>query len=175
MIVLVASSTSTTAPPEEVTLPRLTPQVLYAGYAALVRTRWTSAWLYAAAWAIFGAAFAGAIAVVAIGFRSSPGSVLLVLAAGSSLARYLGETLGTAQFLRWTLDAAGRLAWLEDYARQHRGASSARVPDRLTNPGSLRCRSRTHSAAGAGFCCTHCDRPRGTNVNTPIKRRWYVV
>jgi ATP-binding cassette subfamily B protein len=104
-----------------------------AGYAALARTRWTSAWIYAAAWAVFGAAFVGAIAIVALVLKGSPGNVLLVLAAGSSLARYLGQTLGTAQFLRWTLDAAGRLAWLEEYAGTHGEAADRPVPDRLTS------------------------------------------
>ena len=101
------------------------------GYARLEHTRWVSAWIYTAAWTLFGAAFVCAVAFVALGLRASPGSVLLVLAAGGSLARYLGQTLGQAQFLRWTLDAAGRLAWLEDYAAEHREAPSAAVPDRL--------------------------------------------
>ena len=101
------------------------------GYAALSRTRWNSAWLYAGAWALFGLAFIAAIAFITLGLRSSPGSVLLALAAGGSLASYLGQTLGQAQFLRWTLDAAGRLAWLEDYSREHRERPAAAVPDRL--------------------------------------------
>jgi ATP-binding cassette, subfamily B, bacterial len=104
-----------------------------AGYAELGRVRWTSAWIYAAAWALFGAAFMGAIAVVAVVLHGTPGSVLLVLAAGGSLARYLGQTLGTAQFLRWTLDAAGRLAWLEEYAGARREAGDQPVPDRLVS------------------------------------------
>jgi ATP-binding cassette, subfamily B, bacterial len=103
-----------------------------AGYAELHRARWTSAWIYAAAWAAFGAAFVGAIEVVVL-LHGSPGSVLLVLAAGSSLARYLGQTLGTAQFLRWTLDAAARLAWLEEYAGTRRESGDQPAPDRLTS------------------------------------------
>lgn len=101
------------------------------GYAELVRTRWISALIYAAAWAVFGAAFVGAIAVVAVVLHSTPGSVLLVLAAGGSLARYLAQTLGTAQFLRWTLDAASRLVWLEEYAGIHREAGDQLVPGRI--------------------------------------------
>src|SRR5262249_60861237 len=88
-------------------------------FVVLSRERWISAWLYAAAWTLFGLAYIGAIAVVVV-LHSSPGSLLLVLAAGGSLARYLGATLGTARFLRWTLDAAARLAWLEDFAAEHR-------------------------------------------------------
>jgi ATP-binding cassette, subfamily B, bacterial len=101
------------------------------GYSELVRTRWTSAWIYAAAWAVFGVAFVGAVAVVAVVLHGTAGSVLLVLAAGGSLARYLGQTLGTAQFLRWTLDAASRLAWLEEYAGANREAADLSAPGRL--------------------------------------------
>jgi ATP-binding cassette subfamily B protein len=42
--------------------------------------------------------------------------VLLALAAGAALSRYVGATVGEAEFLRWTIDASQRLAWLEDYA-----------------------------------------------------------
>jgi len=97
----------------------------------LSRERWISAWLYAAAWTLFGLAFIGAIAVVALVLHSSPGSLLLVLAAGGSLARYLSATLGTARFLRWTLDAAARLAWLEDFAAEHRDGANVPPADRI--------------------------------------------
>ena len=100
-------------------------------FVVLSRERWISAWLYAAAWTLFGLAYIGAIAVVALVLHSSPGSLLLVLAAGGSLARYLGATLGTARFLRWTLDAAARLAWLEDFAAEHRDAADVPPPDRI--------------------------------------------
>ena len=100
-------------------------------FAEVRGARWTSAWLYAAAWTLFGLAYVGAIAVVALVLHSSAGSLLLVLAAGGSLARYLGATLGTAQFLRWTLDAAARLAWLEDYATERRETPEARPPARI--------------------------------------------
>ena len=93
--------------------------------------RWTSAWLYAAAWALFGLAYIVAVAVVTLVLHASAGSLLLVLAAGGSLARYLGATLGTAQFLRWTLDAASRLAWLEDFAAEHGDAADTALPDRI--------------------------------------------
>jgi ATP-binding cassette subfamily B protein len=55
----------------------------------------------------------------------------LLLAAGSSLARYLGQVIGTAQFLRWTLDATARLAWLEDYVAAHRDRGDLTAPPRL--------------------------------------------
>ena len=101
-------------------------------FVVLSQERWISAWLYAAAWTLFGLAYIGAIAVVALVLHSSPGSLLLVLAAGGSLARYLGATLGTARFLRWTLDAAARLAWLEEFAAEHRDAADVPPPDRIT-------------------------------------------
>ena len=48
---------------------------------------------------------------------SSPGDVLLVLAAGSRLSAYIGATVGEIGFLRgvW-MHGSQRLAWLEDYA-----------------------------------------------------------
>ena len=76
----------------------------------------SSALSHTAAWAVFGAAYVGAVVFVASGLHESPGNVLLALAAGANLSRYLGVTVGQAEFLRWTLDAAQRLAWLEDYA-----------------------------------------------------------
>jgi ATP-binding cassette, subfamily B, bacterial len=118
------------------------------GYAELGRTRWTSALIYAGAWAVFGVAFVGAIAVVAVVLHGTPGSVLLVLAAGGSLARYLGQTLGTAQFLRWTLDAASRLAWLEEYAGAHREAGDQPVPERLKS--GIRLESVSFNYPGTG-------------------------
>jgi ATP-binding cassette, subfamily B, bacterial len=100
-------------------------------FAPVSAVRWTSALWYAAAWTLFGAAYMGAVAYAAIGLRASPGSVLLVLAAGGSLARYLGMTVATAQFLRWTLDAAARVAWLEDYAAGSQEAADQPAPDRI--------------------------------------------
>ena len=66
---------------------------------------------------MFGAGYVGAVVFVASGLRASPGDVLLLLAAGSRLAGYVGATVGEIGFLRgiW-LDGSRRLAWLEDYA-----------------------------------------------------------
>jgi ATP-binding cassette subfamily B protein len=79
--------------------------------------RWRSAAWHTAAWAIFGAGYVGAIVFVAFGLGSPAGDVLLALAAGSRLSFYVGATVGEIGFLRgvW-MDAAIRLAWLEDYA-----------------------------------------------------------
>jgi ATP-binding cassette, subfamily B, bacterial len=57
--------------------------------------------------------------------------VLLVLAAGANLSRYLGMTAAQADFLRWCMDAASRLVWLERYADAHRRRADAQVPARI--------------------------------------------
>jgi ATP-binding cassette subfamily B protein len=103
-------------------------------YRALAGTRWASAAWHAAAWTLFGAAYAAAIVFVAVRLHAPAGSVLLVLAAGANLARFFGMTVSQADFLRWTLDAARRLVWLEDYARPayDRFGPPAAAPDRLT-------------------------------------------
>jgi ATP-binding cassette, subfamily B, bacterial len=83
----------------------------------LAATRWASAVWYTLAWAIFGAAYVGAIVFVSAGLKAPPGAVLLVLAAGARLSAYIGATVGEIGFLRgiW-MDGSMRLAWLEDYA-----------------------------------------------------------
>jgi ATP-binding cassette subfamily B protein len=87
------------------------------GFAPIQRVRWSSAIWHTLAWAIFGAAYVGAIVFVTAGLHASAGSVLLVLAAGVRLSQYIGATVGELGFLRgfWSYGAR-RLAWLEDYA-----------------------------------------------------------
>jgi ATP-binding cassette subfamily B protein len=92
--------------------------------------RWRTAFWHALAWAVFGVGYVLAIVFVASGIHASAGSVLLVLAAGANLSRYMGMTASQADFLRWTLDAAARLAWLEDYASKQR-TGDAPAPGRL--------------------------------------------
>jgi ATP-binding cassette subfamily B protein len=105
-----------------------------AWYGDLAAARWTSAIWYAVAWAIFGLAYVGAVVFVASGLDAPVGDVLLVLAAGANLSRYLGVTVGQTEFLRWTLDAAQRLAWLEDYSSRHLAIAEPKaVPVRLTS------------------------------------------
>jgi ATP-binding cassette subfamily B protein len=98
-------------------------------FSVLVRAYWGTAAAQALAWSIFGAGYVGAIVFTATTGRST-GAVLLVLAAGANLSRYMGMTAGQASFLRWTIDAAARLAWLEDYASKQR-ASDAPAPRRI--------------------------------------------
>jgi ATP-binding cassette, subfamily B, bacterial len=93
-----------------------------AWYRALAGARWASAAWHAGAWTLFGAAYVAAIVYVAAGLHAPAGSVLLVLAAGANLARFFGLTVSQADFLRWTLDAARRLVWLEAYARRRSDA-----------------------------------------------------
>jgi ATP-binding cassette subfamily B protein len=84
------------------------------------------------AWAIFGAGFVGAVVFVSRRAGTTPGDVLLVLAAGSRLSAYIGATVGEIGFLRgiW-LDGSRRLAWLEDYAAALAGHADASVPAHL--------------------------------------------
>ena len=104
------------------------------GYAPLAKARWGSAWWHTLTWAVFGAGFVLAIAFVSLVVRAAPGSVLLVLAAGSRLSAYIGATVGEIGFLRgiW-LDGSRRLAWLEDYAAALAEHSDAPVPERLVS------------------------------------------
>jgi ATP-binding cassette subfamily B protein len=102
-----------------------------AWYEDVGRVRWTSALWHTAAWTLFGFAYVGSVVFVANGLDAPVGDVLLALAAGANLSRYLGVTVGQAEFLRWTLDAAQRLAWLEEYAETHAVEPDQPVPERL--------------------------------------------
>ena len=101
-------------------------------YAPVAAARTTTALWHALAWAVFGSAYVGAIVFVAAGLEASPGSVLLVLAAGSRLSMYVGAAVGELGFLRsiW-LDSSRRLGWLEDYAAAIDENADAEIPDRI--------------------------------------------
>ena len=103
-----------------------------AGNRPIVVARWASAAWHTLAWAIFGVGYVGAVVFVASWLAAPAGSVLLTLAAGSRLSFYVGATVGEIGFLRgiW-MDAAIRLAWLEDYANSLRAAADQPVPDRV--------------------------------------------
>jgi len=77
----------------------------------IARARWSSAAWHTLAWAIFGAAYVGAIVFVSSGLNAPAGDVLLTLAAGSRLSAYIGGTVGEIGFLRgvW-MDSSRRLA-----------------------------------------------------------------
>jgi ATP-binding cassette subfamily B protein len=102
-------------------------------YTPVAAARWASAVWHALAWAIFGAAYVGAVVFVSSVLRAPAGDVLLVLAAGSRLSAYIGATVGEIGFLRgiW-MDGSRRLAWLEDYAAALVAAADRPVPARLS-------------------------------------------
>ena len=132
--------TATTAPPgKEVRVLGIEKELLVRRRAAWERwyrpvaaARWHSALWHTAGWAIFGAGYVGAVVFVAWGIQASPGSVLLVLAAGSRLSAYIGATVGELGFLRgiW-MDGSIRLAWLEDYAESLDADADTPAPERL--------------------------------------------
>ena len=107
-------------------------QAWESGNRPIAAARWESAAWHTLAWAIFGAGYVGAIVFVVSGLRAPAGDVLLTLAAGSRLSFYVGATVGEIGFLRgvW-LDAARRLAWLEDYAASLVATADQPAPERL--------------------------------------------
>jgi ATP-binding cassette subfamily B protein len=102
-------------------------------YAPIAAARWSSALWYTLAWALFGAAYVGAVVFVSSGLRAAAADVLLVLAAGSRLSAYIGATVSEIGFLRgFWMDGSRRLAWLEDYAASLTAAADAPAPARLS-------------------------------------------
>src|SRR5438874_7955323 len=132
---------ATTAPPgKEVRVTRIGARLVAQRRAAwerwygpVARARSRSALWHALAWAIFGAAYVGAVAFVASVLAAPPGDVLLVLAAGARLSAYIGGTVGEIGFLRgiW-LEGSRRLAWLEDYAAAQSQGADLPAPERLS-------------------------------------------
>jgi ATP-binding cassette subfamily B protein len=132
--------TATTAPPgKEVRVTRIGDALVARRRAAWERwygpvaaaRSWSAAW-HACGWALFGAAYVGAVVFVSSVLAASAGQVLLVLAAGSRLSAYIGATVGEIGFLRgiW-LDGSRRLAWLEDYAAAQLDGADLAAPGRL--------------------------------------------
>jgi len=102
------------------------------GHAPIAAVRWASASWHALAWAVFGAAFVGAVVFVTSVVHAPAASVLLVLAAGSRLSAYVAATVTEVGFLRgFWMDGSRRLAWLEDYAASLDAAADRTVPDEL--------------------------------------------
>ena len=134
--------TATTAPPgKEVRVTRIAPRLARERRAAWERwfgpigaARRGSALWHAGGWLIFGAAYVGAVVFVSSVLKAPPGSVILMLVAGSRLSAYIGATVGEIGFLRgiW-LDGSKRMAWLEDYAASLVQDADAPVPERLTS------------------------------------------
>ena len=101
-------------------------------YAVVSAARWGSAVWYTLGWALFCAGYVAALVFVASGLNSSPGDVLLVLAAGAQLSRYVGAVVGEIGFLRgiW-LDGSRRLVWLERYVEARQAAGDVPAPSRI--------------------------------------------
>jgi ATP-binding cassette, subfamily B, bacterial len=102
-------------------------------YGPVAASRTQSSVWYAGGWAIFAAAYVGAIVLVASGNHASASSAVLVLAAGARLSSYVGATVSEIGFLRgiW-MDGSRRLAWLEDYAAAAARAADLPAPARIT-------------------------------------------
>ena len=100
-------------------------------YGDVSAARTTSAVSFTASWTLFGLAYVAAVTFVASVLDASAGDVLLVLAAGANLSRFLTQAVGGVEFLRWTIDAAQRLVWLEDYAAAVALEPDLPVPERL--------------------------------------------
>jgi ATP-binding cassette subfamily B protein len=102
-----------------------------AGYAIDAHQRWVTAWWTMGAWAVFACGYGGALLYVTNRLEAAPYDVLLALAAGAALARYLTSTAGLAEELRFMLGATRQLAWLDDWVREHEQAGTAEPPVRL--------------------------------------------
>jgi len=135
-------TTATTAPPgKEVRVTRIGDrlgrqrrQAWERWYGPVAAARWGSAMWHALAWAIFGAAYLGAVVFVSSRPGATAGQVLLVLAAGSRLSAYIAATVGEIGFLRgFWLDGSRRLAWLEDYAAALLENADTPAPKQLVN------------------------------------------
>jgi ATP-binding cassette subfamily B protein len=133
-------NTATTAPPgKEVRVTRIGDRLVkqrhdawQGWYGPVAAARWSTALWHTLAWAIFGAAYVGAVVFVSSRAGATPGQVLLVLAAGARLSAYIGATVGEIGFLRgFWLDGSRRLAWLEDYAASLVEHADTPAPDEL--------------------------------------------
>jgi ATP-binding cassette, subfamily B, bacterial len=130
---------TTAAPGKEVRVMRIGDRVArrrsdawQRGHARVAAARRESAMWHTLAWALFGAAYVGAVVFVAYGLRAPAGEVLLVLAAGSRLSVYVGGTVGELGFLRgFWIYGSKRLAWLEDYAAALVASADEPVPAAL--------------------------------------------
>ena len=100
-------------------------------YRPVAATRMAGALWQAASWALFGAAYVGAVVFAVEGIHASSDRVLLVLAAGGQLVAFVAMTAGEADFLRMWLDASRRLGWLEAYAAAHDDGADRPVPAHL--------------------------------------------
>ena len=99
------------------------------GYAAVARQRWITAAQAAAAWLLFSGAYIAAVSWVA--HHRGADDTVLALAAGAALSRFLGQTVGQTEFMRWNIEAAQRLLWLERYVASRAGVDEAPAPTHI--------------------------------------------
>jgi ATP-binding cassette subfamily B protein len=92
----------------------------------------------AAGWAVFAAAFMGAVALVtdlALQGRLTVGAVVLTLSLGAQINSQLAELADNATWFSRTARATGRYRWLDDYVTAQEAVVAARrplpAPDRL--------------------------------------------
>ena len=102
------------------------------------------------------------------------GDVVLTLAAGAALSRYLGQTVGQTEFLRWNIEAAQRLLWLERYVASRTGRQRGRSARR--DLAGHRVRARVvqvprHRRAGARRRQPHAARRFGRRDRRRERRR----
>ena len=103
-------------------------------YQPVAKVRAQTALWHSLVWAIFGGAYVAAIVYVSSVLDRPVGDVVLVVAAGTRLAAYVGATAGELGFLRgFWLDSSRRLTWLEDYAAGADRHASAAVPATITD------------------------------------------
>jgi ATP-binding cassette subfamily B protein len=101
------------------------------GYAEVSRQRWATAAQAAGAWLLFSGAYIAAVSWVSE--RRGADDVVLTLAAGAALSRFLGQTVGQTEFLRWNIEAAQRLLWLERYVASRSGVDEGPAPDHIAS------------------------------------------
>ncbi len=102
-----------------------------AGYGPVSSQRWITAAQNAGAWLLFAGAYIAAVSWVAQRPGAEAGDVVLALAAGAALSRFLGQTVGQTEFLRWNIEAAQRLLWLERYVESRSGTDESPAPERV--------------------------------------------
>jgi len=101
-------------------------------YRPVAAARRGSALWQTLSWAVFAGAYVAAVVFVSSVLKASPGSVLLMLAAGARLSMYIGAAVGEIGFLRgFWLDGSRRLAWLEDYAASLQLGADAHAPETI--------------------------------------------
>ncbi|WP_017573176.1 ABC transporter ATP-binding protein [Nocardiopsis halotolerans] len=125
-------------------------QAWAARHRVMSRARWATAAWHASALTVFGCAFVGSVAGVALN-GGSAAEVVLLLTTGGRLAQYIGQTLSQVHFLRmiW-LEGGRRLLWLEELSSMAAERSPTPPPERMRSGVTL---------DGVSFTYPGTDRP----------------